>query len=144
MKKILVAIAAVILGAVAFVGTSGSAQAVTYPGGIDYGTPYVSHGALGNSHIRGGEWDITSKSFSATGDFATYASPSVKATAGSQGVTRWRITFTPAATSDLDAKIAADGLPAFGTALGGGFVQGAAVHLNGKVVVFIFAVGNKS
>ena len=43
-----------------------------------------------------------------------------------------------------EAEIEAESLPNFGTSLGGGFTQGAAFESGGKVVVLIYALGDKS
>ena len=113
------------------------------PGTLDYGTPFVTHGGLGESHIRGGDWSVTSKAVSGTaGTFGTYSTPAslLSTKSASDVITRWRITFTPD-NANILAKIKCGDLPNFGTRLGGGFVQGNAQILNDKVVVHIYKIG---
>jgi len=59
-------------------------------------------------------------------------------------ITRWRIVFDAVSLDALNTKVLIDGLPNFGTSLGGGFHQGGAFQSGDKVVVLIYAVGNKT
>ena len=146
MKKILIGLAATAMLATPLAVTA-SAEAVT-TAGIDYGTPYVTHGTLGESHIRGGEWAITSKTLGTGASFTTNGgvptSLSSTLTAKNTPITRWRIVFDAVSLDALNVKVDTDGLPTFGTSLGGGFHQGGAFQSGDKVVVLIYAVGDKT
>ena len=142
MKKTIGLLAAIVMGVMAaLMSTTGSAQAAV---AVDYGTPYVTHGQLGESHIRGGDWAITSKVAGTASSFTTNGGVPASVATGATMVTRWRIVFTPDAGVVLPTD--ADGvvLPNFGTRLGGGFTQGAAFASNNKVVVLIYALGDKT
>lgn len=144
MNKITKAITASAIGIALALGGSVAANAAdSY---VDLGSPYLTHGELGYSHVRGGDWAITSI---AKGDsFGSYNAPLTMRSTLTEGKTieRMRLTFTPDAefagqplVDEFNSE-SADLTP--GSTWFRGFVVGSSQVLNGKVVVHVFRIIN--